>query len=62
MSTERDFRKVKSPGKFSYVQAPVRVIAVAQKLSTIEERLQEQSCLFQKGDYRIKGHNPINMS
>jgi hypothetical protein len=35
----------------------MRVVAVAWKLSMIEERLQEQSCLFQTGDYGNKGHS-----
>jgi hypothetical protein len=31
---------------------------VAHKLNTIEERRQDQSCLFWLGDYGNKGHNP----
>jgi hypothetical protein len=34
------------------------MVAVAQKLSMAEQRLQEQSCLFQTGDYRNKGTTP----
>jgi hypothetical protein len=30
----------------------------SSELSTIEERHQEQSCLFRRGDCRNKGHNP----
>jgi hypothetical protein len=35
----------------------VRAVPVARKLSTIEERRQDQSCLFRQGDYTNKGHN-----
>jgi hypothetical protein len=35
----------------------VRVDTVAQKLSMVEERLQEQSCLFQTGDYICMAHD-----
>jgi hypothetical protein len=35
----------------------VRLVDVAQELSTIEERLEEQSCLFQTGSYSNKSHN-----
>jgi hypothetical protein len=40
----------------------LRAVSVAQKLITTEERRQDQSCLFQKRDYRNKGPNPENMS
>jgi hypothetical protein len=33
-------------------------MSVARKLSTIKERRQDQSCLFQRGDYSDKGLNP----
>jgi hypothetical protein len=61
LRTGRDFKKVKTP-KNSWVQVPVRLFPVAQKLSTIEERHKEQSCLFRRGDYRNKGHNPDKLS
>jgi hypothetical protein len=38
------------------------VVTVAQKLSLIEERLQDQRCLLQTGDYRNKGHNSGKLS
>jgi hypothetical protein len=38
------------------------VFAVAWKLRITEERLQKQSCLFQTGDYRNKGHNSDKMT
>jgi hypothetical protein len=34
------------------------VVPVVRKLSTIEERCQDQSCLFRREDFRNKGHNP----
>jgi hypothetical protein len=34
------------------------MVSVAWKLSTIEKWCQDQSCLFQQGDYRNKGHSP----
>jgi hypothetical protein len=40
----------------------VRAVPVACKLSTIEERRQEQRCLFGSGDCRNKGHNPEKLS
>jgi hypothetical protein len=43
-----------------YITFPVKMISVALKLSTTEERRQDQSCLFRRGDYRIRGHNPEN--
>jgi galactose-1-phosphate uridylyltransferase len=46
-----------SPDRF-----PVRAVPVPRKLSTIEERRQDQSCLFQRGDFRNKGHNPEKLS
>jgi hypothetical protein len=49
-------------GKVSWVRVPVTAVCVARKLITIEERRQDQSCLFQRADYRNKGHNPANLS
>jgi hypothetical protein len=40
----------------------MRVVAVAWKLSMIEERFQEQSCIFQTGDYRNRGFNPEKLT
>jgi hypothetical protein len=50
------------PRKQSRVWVPVKMISVAQKLCIIEKRLQDQSCLFRRGDYRNKGQNPQNLS
>lgn len=33
-----------------------------RKPSTTEERRQEQICLFRRGDYRNKDHNPESLS
>jgi hypothetical protein len=52
----RDFRKAKIP-KVSSVRVPVAVVSVALKLCTIEELLQEQSCVSARR-LRGKGHNP----
>jgi hypothetical protein len=38
------------------------MVSVAQKLSTIEEWRQDQSCLFQRGDYKNKDRNPEKLS
>jgi hypothetical protein len=38
------------------------LVAVAQKLSKIEERLHEQSSWFQTGDYRNQGHSSDNVT
>jgi hypothetical protein len=46
----------------SWVRVPKKAVPVARKLSTIEERRQDQSCLFRRGDHRIKDHNPGNLS
>jgi hypothetical protein len=40
----------------------MRVVPVFRKLSTIEGRRQEQSCLFRRGDHRNKGHDPERLS
>jgi hypothetical protein len=34
------------------------MVPVAMKLSTTKEKRQKQNCLFRRGDYRNKGHNP----
>jgi hypothetical protein len=47
-----------TPEKVYSVRILVGAVPVAWKLSTIEERRQDQNCLFRRGDYRIKGHNP----
>jgi hypothetical protein len=40
----------------------VRAVPVARKLSTIEERRQEQSCLSRRGDYRNEGQKSEKVS
>jgi hypothetical protein len=62
LKPEKDFRKVKTPTKVSWIRVPVMMISVARKLSTLEERYQNQSCLFRRGEYRNKGHNPVKVS
>jgi hypothetical protein len=44
--------------KFFWVRVPVRMVSVTRKLSTEDERLQDQSCLFRQEDCRNRGHNP----
>jgi hypothetical protein len=58
----RDFRKVKTPGEVTWVRVPVRAVPVVRKLSKIEERRQDQSCLRRRGDYRDEGQNHENLS
>jgi hypothetical protein len=36
----------------------VRAVSLARKLNTIEGRIQDQSCLSQRGSYRSKEYNP----
>jgi hypothetical protein len=57
LKPERYFRKVKIP-KVSWVRVPLSMVSVARKLSTIEERIQDQSCLFRRGDYRSRDITP----
>jgi hypothetical protein len=49
-------------GKVSWDRFPMRVVLVARKLSTTEERRLEQSCLFRRGDYINKDQNPEKLS
>jgi hypothetical protein len=53
----RYFWKVKIP-KVSWVRVPMKMVSVARKLSTIEERRQDQICLFQRGDYKTEAVIP----
>jgi hypothetical protein len=39
----------------------MKIVYVARKLCTIEERRQDQSCLFRRGDYRNKTQNPVKL-
>jgi hypothetical protein len=39
----------------------VRAFSVPRIVSTIEERREDQSCLFRRGDYRNEGQNPENL-
>jgi hypothetical protein len=54
MRAERDCRQVKTLKKLSWIWVPERVAAVALKVNMTEERLHEQSWLFQAEDYRNK--------
>jgi hypothetical protein len=45
-----------------WVRFPVRAVPVARKRSTIEERRQDQSCLFERWDYRNEGRKPPKLS
>jgi hypothetical protein len=36
----------------------MKMVSAGRKLNTIEERRQERSCLFRRGYYRNKAHNP----
>jgi hypothetical protein len=42
----------------SWVRIPAKMVCVAWKLRTIREQRQDLSCLFRRGDYRNKDHNP----
>jgi hypothetical protein len=60
LETKKRFWEGQNSEKLSWVPVPVRAVPVARKLSTIEERRQDQSCLFRSGNYKNKGHNPEN--
>jgi hypothetical protein len=55
---EREHRRVKNSRKCPDVRFLVKACPIARKLSTIEERRQDPSCLSRRGDYRNKVHNP----
>jgi hypothetical protein len=38
----------------------MKMISAGRKVNTIEERRRNESCLYQRGDYRNKGYNPEN--
>jgi hypothetical protein len=40
----------------------MKMVSVARKPSTIEERCQDQSCLFRRGDYKNKGRSTETLS
>jgi hypothetical protein len=46
----------------SWIRFPMKIIFVGRKLRTTEERRQDQSCLFRRGDYGKKGHNSEKLS
>jgi hypothetical protein len=48
--------------KVSRVRVPFRAVTAAPYLSTLEESCQHRSCLFRRGDYRNKDHNPEKCS
>jgi hypothetical protein len=54
----RDNRnKGQNPEKLPWVRFPVKMVSVARKLSTIEERRQDQNYLFPRGDFESKHHS-----
>jgi hypothetical protein len=50
------------PQKPVLCSSPVKMVTVARKLNTIEERRQDKSCFFRRGDYRNRGHNSEEVS
>jgi hypothetical protein len=48
--------EVRVPKNFSF-RYPIKMVCVAQRLGTVQERRQEQSCLFLGANYRNKGHH-----
>jgi hypothetical protein len=54
LQTSKRTEKGQNSEKLSWVRVPLRVVPVPRKLSTTEERLQDQSCLTRRGDYRTK--------
>jgi hypothetical protein len=57
LETKKRIYEGQTPKMCSEFRVPVRAVPVARKLRTIEERRQDQSCLFRRGDYTNKGHN-----
>jgi hypothetical protein len=57
LETRKKTQQDQNSGKLSWVRVLVRAVPVARKLSTIEELCRDQSCLFQRGDYRNKRHS-----
>jgi hypothetical protein len=51
-----------NPEKLLWVRFPMKMVSVARKLSTVEERRQVQSCLIRRGDYKNKGHDTGKLS
>lgn len=47
-----------TPDKFGVSSIPYEGLPVTRKLSTLEDRRQDQSCLFRRRDYRSLGHKP----
>jgi hypothetical protein len=58
LETRKRIQEGQNSGKMSRVRFPVRAVPLARKISTIEERRQDQSCFFRRGDYKNKGYNP----
>jgi hypothetical protein len=62
LETRKRFQKSKKPDKVSWVRNTVRVIPAFWKLSTMEERRKDLSCLFRRGDHRNNGHDSEKLS
>jgi hypothetical protein len=61
-STRRLQKQRPQPRETALGSSPGKMVSVARKRSTIEERRQEQGCLFRREYYRNKGHIPENLS
>jgi hypothetical protein len=55
-------KRFQNSEKLSQVRVPVRVVPVARKLSTTEERRRDQSCLLRRGDCITTGLKPKKLS
>jgi hypothetical protein len=55
-------QEAQNSGNVSWVRFPVQMASAARKLSKIEERCPDQSCLFRRGDYRNEGQNPEKLN
>jgi hypothetical protein len=58
----KKFWKSKNSKKLSLVRVPMRADRVTRKLSLIEERRKDQSCLLGRLDYKTIGHSPEKVS
>jgi hypothetical protein len=62
LETRKRTKEGQNAGKASWIRVPVRPVPLARKLSTAEERRQDQSCLFRKVYYRNKDQNCEKLS